>query len=272
MPPPLPPRRPWCTPPGVPRIPNVPVCRPVLRGGNGVTPFGGPASGISPAGGIPAPSPGPSVIPTPAPGPTCVTAEFFSECFTGCDGVGNCGWVTMTPAGTVVFDGTQILEGSSGINPQGLARKPLAIAPTPGFFTAQFQFTEIVGPPTANKTYAVGAFDAAANSVFSIGLIGDGTIFFGDDSDVYSAAWTPVSGATHTVQITKNGPGTVLLWIDGVLIPLVFLFPGPITDVPSVVSLSITNNDLDGMGAYDSIFLAAGARPLGTEFCCPVVS
>lgn len=266
-------KRPYCTPPGKPRIINVPVCPPTFRGGF-VTPFGGPASGISTAGGVPveAAATGPSVVPTPAPGPTCVTAEFFAECFTGCDGVGNCGWVTMTPAGTVIFDGSMILEGSSGANTQGLVRKPLPVVPTPGFFTAQFQVTEIVGPPNINKTYAVGAFDAAANSIFSIALSGAGTFFFGDDTDIYTGVWTPVSGATHTVHISKNGPGTLLLWIDGALIPLVFLAPGPITDVPSVVSLSIDNDDLDGMGSYDSVFLAAGALPLGTEFCCPLVS
>jgi hypothetical protein len=212
------------------------------------------------------------VPPSPAPGPTCVTATLFAECFTGCNSPGNCGWTLMTPPGTVIFDGTQMLAGSSGLNPFGLARKPLLVYPTPGFFTAQYQFREIVGPPTVNKTYTAGAFDAAGNSIFTLGLSGDGTFIFGDDTDIYTGVWTPMSGATHIVHISKNGPGTVQLWIDGALIPLVFLAPGPIVDVPSVVGLSISNDDFDGMGAFDNVFLTDGALPPNTEFCCPIVS
>jgi hypothetical protein len=137
-----------------------------------------------------------------------------------------------------------------------------------GDFTVQFKFTEISAPPSVNKTYALGMFDALGNSIFSIGLFGDGTIFVGDQVDIFLGAWTPVAGATHTVHATKDGPGTFTLYIDGAVVPLVFLAPGPVTGVPSVVDASITNNDLDGMGSYDDVFLTSGVLPPSTVFCC----
>lgn len=268
LPPPPPPRRPVCTPPGRPRIPQVPVCPPTpLRGF--VTPFGGPASGISPAGPS-APAAAPAVVPAPTPVPpvpTCVTATDFTECFTGCDGAGNCGWTIVTPAGTVVFDGVKVNEGSSGLNAQGEVRKPLSAFPA-GDFTAQFTLQEVAAPPTANITYALGMFDALGNSFISIALFGDGSLFIGDMTNIYIGTWTPVSGTIHTVHITRTATGTLTLYIDGIVIPLVFLAPGPVVGMAGVADLSIANNDLSGQGSYDNVFLADGILPPSTEFCC----
>lgn len=257
-------RRPRCTPPGAPRLPNIPVCRP----GGFITPFGGPASGLSPSGSVPGPSVTPSPTPSPAPSPTCTTADLFAECFTGCNVLGSCGWTVITPAGTVVFDGVKMLEGSSGANAQGEARKALPSAPA-GAWTATFEFTEVAAPPSGGKDYALGMFDGAGNGIFSVVFIGDGSLFIGDATDILIGTWTPAAGATHLVRLTGNGAGTLTLEVDGVSIPLTPVAPGPITGTPSVVDASIVNNDLDGQGSFDNIFLTNGIVPASTVFCCP---
>lgn len=228
-------------------------------------PFGGPASSPWSFGGsaVAASTPAPTPIPVPA----CISADLFSDCFTGCDEVGNCGWTIITPAGTVTFDGTKIIEGSFGANTQGEAQKSLAFMPA-GAFTAQYEFTEIAAA-TPNKTYAVGMFDALGNAIFAVSLLGDGSLFAGDQTNIFIGTWTPVPGATHTVHVTDDGAGTMTLYIDGVLVPLIFLAPGPITGTASVVDLSIDNDDLDGQGSYDSVFLTNGILPPSEVFCCP---
>lgn len=254
-----------CPPPLVRPFPQAPCVRPGF-----VATFGGPASGLWPSGGQIAAPPAPSVIPgpSPTPVPTCVTTTLFSECFTGCTAPTNCGWTIVTPAGTVVFDGTKLIEGSSGANAQGEARKALPGVPT-GSFTAQFAFQEIAAATSANKTYALGMFDSLGNGVFSIGLIADGTVIIGDQTDIYIGTWTPVAGASHIVHITRAGAGSLTLMIDGAMIALTPIAPGPVVGVPSVVDASIANNDLDGQGSYDNIFLTDGILPASTVFCCP---
>lgn len=228
-----------------------------------VTPLGGPASGISPLG-----SAGPGFPAVVAPS-NCLRATFFADCFTGCTGDGSaCGWTVTTPAGTVIFDGEQVLEGSSGANPQGLARKAKPGSPS-GAFTAAFTFREIAAPPSVNKTYAVGFFDAAGNGIAVVALVGDGSLLAADRSGIFSGTWSPVAGARHQVRMTSDGAGNLTLTIDGVAIPLTFLAPTPVTDVPNSVSLSIANNDLDGKGAFDEVFLTAGLVPSTMAFCCP---
>lgn len=234
--------------------------------GGGPTPFGGPAAGLWPRGSGPqAPAASAAAAaPSPAPAPQCQAASLFSDCFTN----GNVGWTVVTPAGTVTFTGGKINEGSSGGNPQGQARKALASVPS-GAWTASFKLTEIAAAPTAGMNYAVGMFNSAGDSVFALVLIGDGSVFAGDMTDIYFGAWTPSAGATHTVRLTRTGPGTLTLSIDGVNIPLTPIAPGPITGTAGVVDLSIQNNDLSGMGAYDEVFLTDGIADPALRFCCP---
>jgi hypothetical protein len=241
----------------------MPCCGPT-----GPTPFGGAASGLYPGGARPAAAPARSAAasPSPAPAPQCQVATLFSDCFTN----GNVGWTVLTPAGTVTFTGGKLNEGSSAGNSQGEAQKALPVLPA-GAWTATFKLTEVAAAPSGNKDYAIGAFDAAGNSVWALAVFGDGTAFIGDASTIYSFTWTPAAGATHTFLMTRTAGGTLSLFIDGAPIVLTFVAPIPISNpTPNVVDASITNNDLDGMGAYDEIFMTDGiVDPSALRFCCP---
>jgi hypothetical protein len=129
-------------------------------------------------------------------------------------------------------------------------------------------FQEVAAPPTGNITYAVGMFDSLGNAFFAIALVGDGSLLIGDTANIYIGTWTPSAGAIHTVHITRTAAGVLTLYIDGVVVPLILVAPGPVTGVAGVADLSIANNDLSGQGSYDNVFLTDGILPPSTEFCC----
>ena len=245
-------------PPGQVRIPHTNRCVPRSN----TTPLGGPASGLWPSG-----SSGRSQA--PAVGRTCKSA-LFSACFTGCNAPGNCGWTIITPAGTVVFDGEKMIMGSSGANPQGLATHVLTGVPARNV-TFQFQLQEVAAPPSGNKLYSTGVFDAAANSIFAVVLFGDGTVGVAAGPDLnYLGTWTPSSGGVRKVHLTIDALGVPSLFIDGVPIPLTFGVVFPIVFMPDVLGANIQNNDLDGQGSYDNMAVAVGQFPPSTVFCCQV--
>lgn len=197
-----------------------------------------------------------------------MNADLFADCFTN----GNDGWSVETPPGTVLFADQKVYLGSgpqfSGL-PQGEIRK--AVLTPASAWTLAFTFTEVAnGPPTFNKIYIIGTFNGAGDATALAQFTGDGTGFVGDLTNLYSFVWIPVQGAEHSVVLQSDGLGNLTLYLDGVQIPLIFAFPGPVTGVPNVTDIIITDNDgFDGKGSFDNIFFANGLLPIDTVFCCP---
>ncbi len=270
-------RRPFCTPPGVPRLPNVPVCRPMF-----VTPFGGPASGISPSGGGPAPSP------APPPVPSCVSASIFADCFRSCTGVVNaaspgpvCGWTYIEPfgplGGQVTFTPGMMSVQSFDADDFPIVTKPLP-APLATVFglSGQFAFTEYPTPPGPTTTYQIFMNNLGITQTLSVSLFGDGSVVVqaGDSTLIptYTGTWTPNHGS-HVVHFSIDGAGIPTFFLDGVNIPLVFF--GNVLSAGS----SYPDNSINyGAGAGDvtpasspvrNLFITAGVVGPRTVFCCP---
>ena len=250
-PPNSPPARPACPPNFV--LNKQGCCLPTGT----TTPFGGPASGLWPSGSTPSRPPAPSC-----------QAPYFAACFQGCNAPGNCGWTIITPPDTVIFDGARVNLGSGeDENPDGLVTHALAGVPA-NTFTAQFLLQEIAAAPTANKLYSFTIFDSLGNGIIQVALRGDGTLTVTVGPSSYGGAWTPMSGATSTVHLTVDALGVPSLWIAGVSIPLAPTAPLAVTSTPNTIELGIENDDEDGMGAYDNVFVALGIFPPATVFCC----
>lgn len=233
-----------------------------------VTPLGGPGSGLWPSG------QGGAFAAVQQPS-NCLRASISADCFEGCDPSGaTCGWLILSPPGTVTFTGTNVLLGPFGADKQGVIGK-LGLGPIPiRNVTVRYTLTEVAVPEDANKSYVIGLFDAAANQVIAIGLIGDGTavVFVGNGDGTgsqYFGAWTPISGATRIIQGSVDAAGTPSLTIDGVAISLTFFGAGNISFLPNAIGASIENDDLNGQGAMDNIFATVGNVPLTMSFCCP---
>lgn len=282
--PPTPPRRPYCTPPGLPRIPNVPICRPMFRGM--VTPFGGPASGISPAGGVSPPASAPGVIVTPPVPPVCVTASIFADCFTSCTGVINgaspgpvCGWTYIEPFGPLggqfTFTPGQMMMDTFDADDFPIASKPFSASLASIFgISGQFDFTEHQTVPNLNTTYQLLINNFDISETYFVGLFGDGGVVVQAGSSAslptYSGTWTPNNGA-HVVHFAVDGVGVPTLFIDGVPIPLVFVANlAPFGPYPAdSVSYGGGSGDATPDSApIRSIFVTAGSTPPDTEFCC----
>jgi hypothetical protein len=135
-------------------------------------------------------------------------------------------------------------------------------------FTAQFLLQEIAAAPTANKIYTFAIFDSLGNGIIQVALRGDGTLTVTVGASSYSGAWSPMSGATRQVHLTVDALGVPSLWIAGVSIPLAPIAPLAVTSTPNTIELGIENDDEDGMGAYDNVFVALGIFPPATVFCC----
>lgn len=289
--PPLPPQRPRCTPPGTPRIPNIPVCRPLVRGVGGVTPFGGPASGISTAGGVPtaaeAAVPGVIVTPTPPPVPTCYTASIFADCFESCVGVINgaapgpiCGWTFIEPFGALggLFTFTPGVMSMDTLDandfPTASKSLPDSLASVFGL-SGQWDFTEYQTPPNASTAYQTFINNSGLTQTLSVSLFGDGSVFIQAGATAsapsYSGTWTPNGGA-HVVHFQVDGAGVPTLYIDEVLIPLT-----PLGNIPTFGAAYPANSISYGGGAavaapaaspLRSLFVTAGIVGPETEFCC----
>lgn len=281
----LPPRRPICTPPGTPRLPQVPVCRPMPGRMGGVTPFGGPASGISTAGGVPGPAipSGPAVIP----GPVCLTASMFADCFGACVGTippGTvCGWTFSDAQG--VFGGqVNFTPGSMELVSASPAEFPAATktpsAPISIFnLTDQFKFTEGSAPPGSGLSYQHYVVDSTLANGMIVGLDDSGFVAVAIGpvaaAQAYTGTWTPNNG-THVVHVTTDGSGVPMLWIDGVLIPLTPAAISPLligTLAANTVSFFFATNVIVGTFSMivNDLFLTAGNLPPSTVFCCPAV-
>lgn len=286
IPPPPPPRRPVCTPPGKPRIPQVPVCPPMpLRGF--VTPFGGPASGISPAGGLPAQAavPGVTPSPTPTPPPACVTADKFADCFATCTGTINfgssgplCGWTYKgQPVGNnVTFTPGQMMVNVTSAHQRSGATKPLdSSLATVLSTTSQFRFQEFSTPLGAGSFYEFYVTDVTNTTSIYVYLDDTGFAFVQAGTTVaaqsYTGVWTPNNGA-HTVHLTVDGAGVPTLSIDGALIALTpgGIFPSSAVGLPGdLVWISVDDFTGAAGATYTQIAVTTGVLPASTTFCCP---
>lgn len=195
----------------------------------------------------------------------CRVATLFSDAFAS----GNVGWTVITPAGTVTFSGGKMNAGASGLDAQGNATKALA-APPAGAWTAAFKFTEVDAAPSANKIYTLGMAGGTGDCFLIVALTADGTGIVADLTKVYSFEWTPEAGATHALVFTRDGADSLTMTLDGVAVELTESGAGPITGTASKVEVSITNSDLDGMGAFDDIYLTDGIVDTDDpRFCAP---
>lgn len=260
--------------------------RVVGRGPGGGSPFGGPAT--SPFG-FGNPGPSPAIGPTPAPVPTCVTASIFADCFELCSGVINavtpgpvCGWTYIEPFGPVggqfTFTPGIMMMDTFDADDFPLAAKPFP-DPLVSIFgiSGQFDFTEYQTPPNATTTYQILINNSGLTESVFVALFGDGTVIFqaGDPTSIplYFGTWIPTAGAAHVVHFSVDGAGIPTIYVDGVLVPLVFS-----ANVPSFAALypadSITYGGGSGDAAPDTsplrrLFLTAGVVSPETVFCCP---
>lgn len=276
----IPPRRPSCTPPGAPRLPNVPVCRPGF-----VTPFGGPASGISPGGGSLSPAPS-ARIPTPS--PSCTIASIFSDCFLSCTGTIDgaapgpvCGWTFIEPFGSFggefVFTPGVMSMDTADADDYPNATKPLPNPLATVFgLSGQFSFTEYQTPPNAMTTYQVIINNDGITENLSVSFFGDGGVLIqaGEATLIptYSGSWTP-NGSAHTVHFSVDGSGVPILFLAGISVPLTF-----VGDALSASGLYPDNSITYGGGSGDAapassplrnLFITAGISAPDTVFCCP---
>lgn len=216
--------------------------------------FGGAASSPWAAGGNYVPGQG-----------DCVRAD-FAQCFQGCAPPSNCGWA-VTPPGGVIFNGSVALVGGLAGGTGYATQSPKTFPP--GNLTLQYTFREVPGNP-ATKAYAGAVFDALGFGVLVVVLF-PGTVSVsigGSTPSDYSGVWTSSPGSVRKVHAYIQG-GVPYLFIDGVAIPLTLIGSSGTSFVPSSVAIAAVNSDLDGSAEYQSVFVAQGAYPPTTRFCCP---
>lgn len=258
---------------------------PVPRGMFGphkLTPFGGPSSGLWPRGASGQAAPGPA----PAPAPACTAADIFADCFAAAVGVINsgspgpvAGWtyneVFGPKGGQITFTPGQMQFQMLANNNQPGATSPITLADITNM-TVQALFTEFTGPTgLGTSSYNFYILSAGGTNIFQVQLSDDGVAFVALGPSInasqYFGTWTPNNG-THTVHLTVDNAGVPTLSIDGVDIPLTFVFAGP--NVIGFPANSVAVFFLAGLSSPDNaeltkLFIASGQLPADTVFCCP---
>lgn len=308
-----PPRRPQQRPPAPPKNPARPVVcvkrlsttpsapgkapaqtvcfvGPVSKGApSGLSPTGGPANGPFSNGNVPAPSPSPAPAP-PVP-PSCVTASIFTDCFPCTGGPINggapgpvCGW-TFSEAfgpkgGQVTFTpGVMSLDGLGGGSNTPGAGRPFP-SPLGGvtLLSTQFKFTEYPGSAGTAAIYHHFIFDSTFSNFIQVFMNATGLVLFiagpAAGADSYSGTWVPDNG-THKVDYSIDALGVPTLYIDDVLIPLVFGGGGNTPPFGSTFSADTIYFLSEPGGAFVisskvmDVFVTAGIQPPTTAYCCP---
>lgn len=248
-------------------------------------PFGGPTTSQWPSttGGSPTPSP------TPAPAPACVTAAIFADCFAGAVGTINpgspgpvFGWTFREPfgpkGGQVTFTpGVMSLDTIAVNNNPGCSKSLSGTLVGTFNITGQFVFKEYPLPVGTGRFYDHFIFDQTGAAFAEVKLTDDGGLFIGAGpiagGDYYFGTWTPVNGATHKVDFSFDGLGVPTLYIDDVLIPLVFSFNGSPFGVFPVNCVAVFSNAAGPAGPVSSkiteFFITTGNLPNTTVYCCP---
>lgn len=282
--PPRPPLRPC--PPGYVRPVPVAPCRPSFP----MTPGGGPGSGLWPQGSGQGSALGvvPGPAPSPAPAPNCVAATIFSDCFAGCAGTISgaspgplCGWtfseafgplggsVTFTP-GSMSFDSSGAADFPGDTKPLPL---PLASVRS---LTGKFEFTEYPTAPTGMTTYNLILNNQPLDDSVVLVLYGDGNVSFqvGDNTNSanYLGTWTPNNGS-HVVAFQVDALGVPSLWIDGILIPLVFSGTSatfaPFLPANSISFFASSADVAPGTAPVRNALITSGIVDPAAVFCCP---
>lgn len=232
---------------------------------------------------------GTQAVPVPPPPlPSCITPAIFRDCFGACTGVVTdaapgpvCGWTWFQPfpevGGSVVFaPGSMSFETTADDQFPG-AIKPLQ-APLSSVknVTCQFSFTEYATPPNFLTTYNLMITNQEKTEAISLGLFGDNSaIIQAGNIDVISnfvGTWTPTQGP-HVVHFSISAEGVPLLFIDQVLIPLVFsgtagTFASELP--PNTAGFFIGPGDpAPASSPVRNLFLTTGILGPETKFCCP---
>jgi len=274
--------RPRCPPPLV-RSPRTGRCVPPSSGG---APFGGPSS--SPWSFGPSSRPAATPAPTPTPLPTCITPTIFADCFAVCAGTMSevspgpiCGWTFDASqgsiGGTVTFSPGSMSFDTAGATEFPASRKPIPAPLTSvNLLTGQYSFVEYPTVPNPATTYNLYVTNFDLSEIILISLLGDGNVFLqvGDPAAApsYVGTWTPNNGA-HEVHFSVDALGVLTLWIDGVLIPLIFIgniFSFASLEPPNIVAFGLGSADAAPTTApVTSVFVTAGNLGPEAEFCCP---
>jgi hypothetical protein len=221
---------------------------------------------------------------------SCTTATIFSDCFGGTPGLINTGspgpvqgWtfsqpfgpkggnITFTP-GLMSFD-TIAINNAPGAQKQFVP--PLLSALN---LTIQFKFTEYPLVTGAGRFYDHFIVTTGATAFVEIFL--DDTGFaevacgLNNSADGYTGTWTPVSGATHKVDVTVSALNVPVLFIDNVSIPIAFSGTGfgLVGGFPTnCVQVSSTAAGAAGptSSKIENFFVTAGNLPNTTVYCCP---
>jgi hypothetical protein len=139
----------------------------------------------------------------------------------------------------------------------------------------QVTFTEYAAPTGSGfSQYEFYLKNLGDTEISDLRLVDDGSILVAvgpvNTATLYLGAWTPNNG-THVVHFTIDAGGVPTLYVDGVLIPLVQFFVGPVVvPVPAnTASAYFTSGSAFPYTAVISkYFVASGVLPPTTAFCC----
>jgi hypothetical protein len=182
-----------------------------------------------------------------------------------------CGWHEEANAGVVTFTpGQASIDGPA----MGIIRIQKEIPNPVTLFgiTGQYHFKEF-DSQTADDLYDISIADLGSLNGLDLTLRGNGLVYFqvgpGAAAPFYDGLWTPNGGA-HTVHYNVSPAGIPTIWIDGVLIPMVFggSQPNAANAPDNSINLEFIRANSGAPALLTDYFLTLGILPPSTQFCC----